>query len=344
MSDRIYRPRLTEEEYELIQGIRDACEEHGVGLEHIPDGWLKSKGSSLRFKNPSFGREVSLSEIREAIGTQLDKSFTPIKQEATRGEGVLKWADLHFGAYIRNLVITQDFDAEILRSGLMDSVSHVNDMKFKKVHVHLHGDLIESFTGMNHATTWMEMDINQIGANSVILCCRMLEQVLSQIKNLDTIKIVAGNHDRTSSRNDEDVRGGAAELIAWGLQKSGFNVEFHPMVITHQVEGINHILLHGHFKLSKKSTEDILWKYGKKGVYNFIAEGHLHSMIEKASVSARSKMTKISDDGIDKRRMNLPSFFPGNYYSEGLGFDTNPGYVLIWDNGKGKPNVFNGSV
>jgi len=42
--------------------------------------------------------------------------------------------------------------------------------------------------------------------------------------------------------------------------------------------------------------------------------------------------------------MHLPSFFTGNYYSETLGFNTNPGYILVWDNGNGKPQVLNCSV
>ncbi|MBO0323446.1 hypothetical protein J0X14_14150 [Muricauda sp. CAU 1633] len=335
---------LSEEEYDLIQGIRNAGKEHGIGLNHIPDGWLKSKKSSLRFKNPMYGLETDLETVREALKGEFTKTYEYRESSFKKGEAALKWADLHFGAYIRNLVLTQDFDSDILYNGLMESVDYVNTMLFEKVHVHIGGDLIESFSGLNHINSWMSMDPSQIGANSVKLCCEMLDKVLSQTFNLGSIKIVAGNHDRTSKNNDEDVKGGAAELIAWGLQLKGYDVEFHPMIITHEIEGINHINLHGHFGISKRPTEQILWKYGKKGMFNYISEGHLHSIIQKLTTNQRKNFKTLKDDAIDHRRSHLPPFFTGNYYSETLGFDTNAGYEVVWDNGKGKPNVFNGSV
>ncbi|MEO0900765.1 MAG: hypothetical protein AAFY00_01675 [Bacteroidota bacterium] len=339
-----YRPRLSEEEFELIKGIRDAGKEHGISLEHIPDGWLKNKNSSLRFKNPMFGLGTDLQIIKNSLEGKFTKTYEYRESSFKKGEAVLKWSDLHFGAYIRNLVLTPDFDDEILLNGLLESVGYVNTMLFEKVHVHINGDLIESFSGLNHVNSWMSMQPDKIGANAVILCCDLLEKALSKIYNLGTVKIVAGNHDRTSKANDEDVKGGAAELIAWGLEKTGFDVEFHPMIITHEVEGINHINLHGHFGISKRPTDEILWKYGKKGLYNFIFEGHLHSIIQKLSVSKTKNFKTIKDEGIDKRRMHCPSFFTGNYYSETLGYDSNPGYLVVWDNGRGKPNVFNGTV
>ena len=136
----------------------------------------------------------------------------------------------------------------------------------------------------------------------------------------------------------------AAELIAWGLKLKGYNVDFHPFITTHLVEGINHINLHGDKGISKRSTEDILWKYGCQGVFNFIFEAHLHSIIQKLSISQRSAFKTIKDDGLDHRRMHLPPFFTGNYYSETLGFNTNAGYTIVWDNGSKLPNVFSGSI
>lgn len=49
-----HRPRLSPDEWELIKGIRDAGKEHGVSLKDLDHGWLKSKGSSVHFRNPLF--------------------------------------------------------------------------------------------------------------------------------------------------------------------------------------------------------------------------------------------------------------------------------------------------
>lgn len=289
--------------------------------------------------------EIDLQGIRDILIEELGKTYQyrPSSYKNER-EYVLKWADLHFGAHIRNLVRTPDYDANILHQKLNLSVERTNQMMFQKVHVHIMGDLIESFSGLNHINSWMSMDKEQIGANAVKLCVKMLDDSLSKIFNLGKIKIVAGNHDRTSKANDEDVKGGAAELIAWGLELLGYDVEFHPYVITHEVEGIVHINLHGDKGISKKNTSDIILKYGIQGKYNFIFEAHLHTMIEKLTVKQRDNFKVVQDDGIDKRRMYCPSFFPGNYYSETLGFDTNTGYLGICNSGSGRPDVYNMAV
>ena len=291
------------------------------------------------------GSDIDYDTIKSVISREMkDRYVYKNVHSKINHEAVLKWADLHFGAHIRNLILTKDYDSKILEKGLLRSVAETNNFGFKKVHVHINGDLIESFSGLNHINSWMSMNPEEIGPNAVMLCTSLLHRALSNIDNLGVIKIVAGNHDRTSKANDEDVKGGAAELIAWGLGLMGYEVEFHPYVNTHLVEGINHINLHGDKGISKRSTKDIIWDYGIKGVYNFVFEAHLHSLIEKMSVSQREKFKVVRDDSIDHRRMHLQSFFTGNYYSETLNFNSNAGYCIVWDNGNGLPQVFNGCV
>ena len=124
----------------------------------------------------------------------------------------------------------------------------------------------------------------------------------------------------------------------------GYDVEFHPYVISHLVDGINHINLHGDKSISKKSTEKIILDYGVQGIYNLVNEGHLHSVIEKLSIKQRESFEILKDDSILHRRFYLPSFFTGNYYSSTLGFTTNAGYYIIWSNDRNRPQFFNGSV
>lgn len=328
-----------------MMDIDKYCSHYNLPRETIKSYKLVSH-TGTPYYNIAFHQNESESELDyELIKNRLDDELDIIyfyedKEYKQQKETTLKWADLHFGAYIRDLIRTKDYDSSTLREGLMKSVKKTNDLGFKKVHIHIMGDLIESFSGLNHINSWMSMNKDEIGAKAVKLCAKMLHEALSKINNLGTIKIVAGNHDRISKANDEDVKGGAAELIAWGLELMGYDVEFHPFIIVHKVEGINHINLHGDKGISKKATEDILWKYGEKGCFNFIFEAHLHSIIEKLTAAQKKNFKTIKDDSLDTRRMHCPSFFPGNYYSESLGYDSNAGYLLISDNGEGKPDVF----
>lgn len=331
-------------------GIDEYCEYYNLPRTDVTSyKFITHTGTphyNIVFKENLTDEMIDFDLIKEILHDQLQgkyvaKASKPFKKDK---EAALKWADLHFGAHIRNLILTKDYDSDILLDGLLESVKQTNDFGFKKVHVHINGDLIESFSGLNHINSWMSMNPDQIGANAIRLCVELLDKALSKIENLGEIKIVAGNHDRTSKANDEDVKGGAADLIAWGLKLMGYNVEFHPYITKHLIDGINHINLHGDKGISKRSTEKIIWDYGIKGKFNFVFEAHLHSLIEKMSVSQRDKFRVVKDDAIDHRRMHLMSFFTGNYYSETLGFTSNAGYTIVWDNGGGLPQVFTGTV
>ena len=332
-----------------MMNIEEYCRHYKLPHQDVRQYKLVSHTGTPFFNILFKENVVDSSHDCETVKAILEKELTKTYKYTTSSfnldkESVLKWADLHFGAHIRNLVITKDYDSNILQNGLNKSVDDVNSFGFKKVHVHINGDLIESFSGLNHINSWMSMNPEQIGAKAVMLCTQTLDNSLKRIKNLGKILIVAGNHDRTSKANDEDVKGGAAEMIAWGLTLMGYDVEFHPMITRQLVDGIYHINLHGDKVISKRATKDIIWDYGMKGKFNFVFEAHLHAIIEQLSVASRDKFKVIKDDSIDHRRIHLPSFFTGNYYSETLNFTSNAGYVVIWDNGDGLPQVFYGSI
>ena len=334
----------------VMLNIDEYCEFYNLPRNDIKSYKLVSH-SGTPFFNILFKEQLP-----EDVGVNFDKVKELLKKEVKnvykykpnknykKGEGVLKWSDLHFGSYIRNIMHVEDFDKDILLDGLLESIEECNDFGFKTTHVHINGDLIESFSGLNHINSWQSMDKDMIGANAVKMCSKMLDSAFQKIDNLGCIKIIAGNHDRTSKMNDEDVKGGAADLIAFCLELMGYDVEFHPYVITHHVDGINHINLHGDKGISKRTTDKIILDYGVQGEYNLINEGHLHSVIEKLSIKQRENFEIVKDDSILHRRFYLPSFFTGNYYSATLGFTTNPGYFIIWSNNKNKPQFFNGSV
>lgn len=251
-------------------------------------------------------------------------------------------ADLHLGAYIDGLVNTRDYSIPILINYLESIVQNVNLMNYSEVNILFLGDMIESFTGLNHKNSWKGLQKGMIGAEVIKFSVNILhEKLLSKINNLNLIKLVAGNHDRLTSDKDEDTDGGACDLIAFGLDLRGYNIEFHPTVISCEIDGINYILLHGHKGISRRATKDICWDFGKKGIYNVVLEGHLHSIIQKMSVNMKGKFNIIKDDSVDHIRMNARSLFTGNGYSEDLGYTSNAGFSIITNNGKGLPNINN---
>lgn len=329
-----------------LMNIERYCEYYGLDVAKIRSYKLISH-SGVPFFNVVFFEEViepmvTEKELKELILSGFEGvTYSPTKVDVKNKIGVVKIADLHLGSYVDNLIRTKNFSIDILASKLLDAVEDINSRNYSEVHVHILGDLIESFTGLSHKNTWKGLDKAMVGAEAVKLVVKILhDNFLSRIVNLGEVKVVAGNHDRVTSDNKEDVQGGAASLVCWGLELLGYSVEFNPLVITHTVDNICHILTHGHHSLSKKSTKQLCWDYGVQGKYNLICEGHLHSIIQKLNINQRDSYQTIKDDAVDHRRMNCPSFFTGNFFSESLGYTSESGFVITEDNGKGIPNVF----
>lgn len=329
-----------------LMNIEQYCKYYGLDVNKIRSYKLISH-SGIPFFNIVFYEEViepmvTEQELKNLISEGLKNIKREINQTKSIGKtGIVKIADLHLGAYVDNLIRTKNFSIDILANKLLNAANDINNRKYADVHIHILGDLIESFTGLSHKNTWKGLDKAMVGAEAVKLVVKILhDNFLSKITNLREIKVVAGNHDRTTSDNKEDVQGGAANLVCWGLELLGYSVEFNALVITHTIDKITHILTHGHHSLSKKSTKQLCWDYGVQGNYNLICEGHLHSIIQKLNVNQRDSYQTIKDDAVDHRRMNCPSFFTGNFFSESLGYTSESGFVITEDNGRGIPNVF----
>ena len=330
-----------------MMDIEQYCEHYGLDYSKVRSYKLVTHTAipyyNIAFYETFVESSVTDDELKAIIADGLASidPYKPSKKILPGKTGVIKIADLHLGAYVDNLIRTKDFSINELALKLRSAADSVNRFGYSNVHVHILGDLIESFTGLSHKNTWKGLDKAMVGAEAVKLVVKILHtEFLSRINSLRDVKVVAGNHDRITSDNKEDVRGDAANLVCWGLEMLGYNIEFNPLVVTHVVDRICHILTHGHHGISSKSTKQLCWDYGRQGLYNLICEGHLHSIIQKLNVNQRDGFQTIKDDAVDHRRMNCPSFFTGNFFSESLGYTSESGFVVVEDNGRGVPNVF----
>lgn len=313
--------------------IDDYCEHYGIDRNNVSTYKLVSH-TGTPFYNIAFKDAIQVDDF-DYLG-ELEKQlkdYKPKKNINSSGNGrigVTTLTDFHFGAYISAMKNTPEFSITILCDMFEESAEIVNGMGYSVVHVHILGDLIESFTGMNHKNSWKGLDKGMFGVAAIKLFVRLFcEHFLTKIDNLGKIKIVAGNHDRTTSDSNEDVDGGVAEMISWGLELLGYDIEFDSISIIHIVDKICYHLYHGHHPYTrKKTTQELCWMNGVKGHYNFITEGHLHSRIQKLSAVQLKNFKQVSDDNIDCRRQVCPSFFTGNSYSEHGGWSTLAGFII----------------
>lgn len=253
------------------------------------------------------------------------------------GEVLVSMADLHTGGKSnksKGIINTKDFDLEILISRLDEAATLINSYGYKKVHVAILGDLIESLTGLNHINSWYSMEEDIVFGNAITVAYEIVSQFLSKINNLDSVYMVAGNHDRSTDRNDHDVTGTAAQLVAYMLKRD-FNIKFHPFMIQVEIDNICYLLTHGHHGLIKKDLSKIFYEYGNPNKYNVLLSGHLHSGNgRKEIVVSEDSMIK----SLNYRAITVQALFTGNFWSESTGFTNHAGLSITHANHR-KDNI-----
>ena len=274
--------------------------------------------------------------------------ITKIKPPARPGSGIgfVTTADFHLGAYVDDLIRSNKFNIEVLSDYLYRTADTINSKGFKEVHVAMLGDFIESFTGLNHANSWKGLGKGMFGMNSVILCSEILcSAFLGRINNLTWVGMVSGNHDRVTSEKETDQKGEVGTMLHYLLQKSvPVPVEYHPMILAKEVDGVYYVMTHGHLPISKRDPAKILFDYGKQGMFNVLLSGHTHSRNTKKTTKSTqmkwNEATVVAMDEVDYRVLVAPPMFTGNFFSESLGYSSSAGFLMIQSNGRGKINVF----
>ena len=272
--------------------------------------------------------------ILDEFKNYLDKYPTPTEllYEAsyTSNIGVAVIADLHLGAFVRNMILTPDYDKEILKTRLELTAKLINANFNKENYIFIQGDLFESITGLNHINSWKQLEL--YGADAMIAAFELIRFFLLKIKNLKGVYIVGGNHDRLTSSNKEDTSSDGAKLVSYFLERefSSIDFEFSDAVITRTIDKINYVATHGHLGLCKKNIESLLLNYAPKNeYYNVAISAHLHSKNRTIGMS-----DTIIQDSASYSGYIAPPLFTGNDYSEKGGWTSTAGFMEF-------QNVFN---
>lgn len=287
----------------------------------------------------------------EDLKVELDKRV-PLNYKLKRSvkkvkSGVFMLADFHMGAYVGDLLKTPDFNYNKICEMLQKVAQQINEANYKKVHLFLVGDFIESFSGLNHVNSWKGLSKNAYGMKSVILAHDILaEHLYSKIINLNYVGFISGNHDRISSNKDEDAQGQVALMMQYLFNKDFKTVQsqWDALLINKEIDGIGYVVTHGHLGLSNKEITQVLLNFGFPGIYNVFAKGHKHARetkkhFKKALIKFDSQ-EYITLDSADYRAVTIAPMFTGNFYSESLGYTSTAGLTRIENNGNGKINYY----
>ncbi|WP_216726082.1 hypothetical protein [Hymenobacter siberiensis] len=245
---------------------------------------------------------------------------------------VFSLADPHVGAEVKRLLNAPRYDKAVLYRYADQLIAIINARGAANVYLAGVGDYIESFTGMSHPNSWMEMNKEAVRAGAIFAALEFFSYLVERIHNLREIWGVSGNHDRTSSNKKEDSRGEAAELLFAMLDERftqrGITVLYKYDLLVRVVDRICYILGHSHLNMlanEKKSIETIA-RHRVPGLYCVLLSAHLHTRIVKL-------------DSDDCRWVFAPSFFTGNTYSSEGGWSTLAGFLTFENNGMDFPRI-----
>ena len=276
-----------------------------------------------------YRRQIFESELLDYIASAKEKVVVTKTNEFKKPPLAITIQDLHVGANIEATKNLPKFDAEVVRLRLDETAKEINAMNSSSVTIAFNGDIIETFTGLNHINSWKNIDkAYGYGVQATIKAIELITEFLQRVHNVHEVLLIAGNHDRTTSNNNEDVTGEVIQWIHYVLNaKFGnvFPVAWSSDVIQREIDGVSYIWTHGHLALSKRPVAEIVNMHGNPMLFNIVIEGHLHTR-------------KIKADTSRYRHVVGSSFFTGNDYSANLGFSTMPGFLVMFAK-NGKPVV-----
>ena len=287
---------------------------------------------------------IDWDEVMRDVSHKIKK--TKVSKIKGTGIGFITTADFHLGAYVDDLIRSDKFNIDVLVEYLSRTADIINSKGYKQVYVAMLGDFIESFTGLNHANSWKGLGKGMFGMNAVILCAEVLvESFLGRINNLAWVGMVSGNHERVTSDKEMDQKGEVGTMLHYLLKKSlPVEVDYHPMILTKEVDGVYYVMTHGNLPISKRDPAKILFDYGKQGMFNVLLSGHIHARVTKKTTRSTqmiwNEATVVAMDEVDYRVLVAPPMFTGNFFSESLGYSSSAGFLEIQSNGRGRINVF----
>ncbi len=233
--------------------------------------------------------------------------------------------DLHIGASVEGLVNTRDYNTEILNNYLESILREIVDINPKSVDLWFLGDLIESFTGLNHSNSWYQIEQGKVGAKVILEAQNIISSFIFSLMNngitITELFFTEGNHDRITASKEDSSRVGCVNIISHNVANTTkLPTHYDPYVVSKEYNDYCIIGSHGDLRLSK-DFHKMVSLYGNSSKYNLVIKGHLHTC-------------KVNHDSSIGRDMNCLSLFTGNNYSEGEGYTSTPGYTLThWKKG-----------
>ena len=205
------RPRITEEEYDVVKkyrAIHDAAEEVGLDINDTRGGWLKSEKASLFFSNPHY-RQREKDIFKEQLLQEI-RDYAPIYPIINRKKItdphllVIDPADIHVGKLSSYFETGESYDSDIAIQRVMEGVEGILEKaqpyNIEKILFIGGNDVLHIDSPRRVTTSGTPQDTDGMWFENFIKAKKMYVDVIEKLLTVADVEFVynPSNHDYTN--------------------------------------------------------------------------------------------------------------------------------------------------
>lgn len=203
-----YRPRLNEEEKELLEtfrALREECKEQGIPIESVKHGWHKSKRFSLFFKNPTSSPEETFQAIIERM-KEYSPVYESIKREATDDPHllVIDPADVHIGKLCKAFESGEEYNSQIavrrVKEGVLGILNKAKGFNIDRILYIVGNDKLHIDTPKRQTTSGTPQDTDGMWYDNFLTAYQLDVDIIDMLRLVAPVFVQydPSNHDYTN--------------------------------------------------------------------------------------------------------------------------------------------------
>ncbi len=208
-----YRPRLTEEENNVIneyRRIKEEANESGLNDQDIKHGWIKTDKASLFFKNPNFnGSEDKQNDFtKDLLNTLKDHSPNYVKLKRKKLKDghllVIDPADIHIGKLCTAFESGSDYNSQIAVKRVLEGVDGIlqkaNGFNIDKINFIGGNDILHIDTPQRKTTSGTPQDTDGMWYTNFLIAKKLYVDILEKLIKIADVHFTfnPSNHDYTN--------------------------------------------------------------------------------------------------------------------------------------------------